>query len=137
VESILVGLVSVLLTIAAGLVGAWINEKREHRKWLREKRFSAFVGLVSEFDKWDSGFDQDAALARELGAHIQILGPNIPSYVQFLRTANALKEAREKAEAAGLTRAEARKGPEVEPTWNEFNDARATFVGDIRKALNI
>jgi hypothetical protein len=31
-----------LLTVVGGLIGAWIQSIREHRKWLRERRFEAY-----------------------------------------------------------------------------------------------
>lgn len=31
------------LTALAGLVGAWIQAHREHRRWVRERRYDAFV----------------------------------------------------------------------------------------------
>ena len=34
-----------LLAAVAGLIGAWIQSRREHRAWLREKRFEAFVSV--------------------------------------------------------------------------------------------
>lgn len=33
----------VALTALAGLLGAWIQSRREHEKWLREKRLEAFT----------------------------------------------------------------------------------------------
>lgn len=33
------------LTVLAGIVGAFIQARREHRTWLREKRYDAFVEL--------------------------------------------------------------------------------------------
>lgn len=32
-----------LIAAIAGLVGAWIQARREHRVWLREKRYEAYV----------------------------------------------------------------------------------------------
>lgn len=31
-----------LLTVIGGLIGAWIQSIRDHRKWLRERRFEAY-----------------------------------------------------------------------------------------------
>jgi hypothetical protein len=39
----LIPIVSVLLTIGAGLVGAAIQGRREHRRWLRERRYEAYT----------------------------------------------------------------------------------------------
>lgn len=34
-----------LIAALAGLIGAWIQARREHRAWLREKRYEAFVNV--------------------------------------------------------------------------------------------
>ncbi len=35
-----------LLTVVGGLIGAWIQSVREHRKWLRERRFEAYRDFI-------------------------------------------------------------------------------------------
>lgn len=42
----LIPVVTVLLTIAAGLLGAWIQGRREHARWVRERRYEAYVSAV-------------------------------------------------------------------------------------------
>ena len=37
----------VAVTVVAGLVGAWIQGRREHRRWLRERRLEAWSGLLT------------------------------------------------------------------------------------------
>ena len=44
------------IAVAGGLVGAWIQGRREHKMWLRQKRFDLYNGLleaaaVAHFDK--------------------------------------------------------------------------------------
>jgi DNA-binding helix-hairpin-helix protein with protein kinase domain len=41
----LIPILSVLLTVLSGLVGAWIQNRREHKKWVRERRFEAYIAL--------------------------------------------------------------------------------------------
>lgn len=36
-----------LLTVIGGLIGAWIQAVREHRKWLRERRFEAYLDFMN------------------------------------------------------------------------------------------
>lgn len=38
--------VGALLAAGGGLFGAWIQSRREHRKWLNEKRYDAYVQAV-------------------------------------------------------------------------------------------
>lgn len=38
---------TVILTIIAGLVGAWIQGRREHKRWLREERLAAYVSFLN------------------------------------------------------------------------------------------
>ncbi|WP_442576346.1 hypothetical protein ACSBPH_04175 [Microbacterium sp. F51-2R] len=41
------------LTIIAGFVGAWIQSRREHQKWLREQRYLAYLDYIKKKDKYD------------------------------------------------------------------------------------
>lgn len=42
----LLPIVGVTLTIVAGLVGAWIQGRREHERWVREQRYEAYTRTV-------------------------------------------------------------------------------------------
>lgn len=37
------GLAGVLVTVTAGFIGAWLQSRREHSKWVRERRLEAFT----------------------------------------------------------------------------------------------
>lgn len=37
----------VLVTVGAGLLGAWIQGRREHRTWLRAERLTAYAAFLS------------------------------------------------------------------------------------------
>lgn len=37
---------AVVLTVIAGFIGAWIQSRREHRVWLRERRYLLFVEVM-------------------------------------------------------------------------------------------
>lgn len=41
-DSLLAGVVGALLAAAIGLLGAWIQSRREHKRWLRERRYDAY-----------------------------------------------------------------------------------------------
>ena len=53
-----------LVAVIGGFVGAWIQGRREHKKWLRERRFDAFVAVRSLIDR----YEEVAVGARELKA---------------------------------------------------------------------
>lgn len=36
-----------VVTIIAGFFGAWIQARREHRTWLRKKRYTAYVRFIT------------------------------------------------------------------------------------------
>lgn len=43
----LIPVITVVLTIVAGLVGAWIQSRREHTRWLREERLAAYIAFLT------------------------------------------------------------------------------------------
>lgn len=43
----LFSILGVGLTIIAGFVGAWIQGRREHNRWLREQRYEAFANMLA------------------------------------------------------------------------------------------
>lgn len=45
-------LAGVVLTLIAGLVGAWIQGRREHEKWIREQRYEAFIAVATGIQRW-------------------------------------------------------------------------------------
>lgn len=40
------------LTVAAGFVGAWIQGRREHTKWLRDQRYLAHLDYLKKKDRY-------------------------------------------------------------------------------------
>lgn len=40
------GLLGVLITVSVALLGAWIQSRREHSRWIREQRFEAYVAFA-------------------------------------------------------------------------------------------
>ena len=43
---------AVAVTVTSGFVGAWIQSRREHHRWIRERRYEAYVAFLSAADKW-------------------------------------------------------------------------------------
>jgi hypothetical protein len=42
----------VVVTVLAGLIGAWIQSRREHTKWRRDQRLVAYVELLAATDNY-------------------------------------------------------------------------------------
>lgn len=42
------------LTVIAGFFGAWIQSRREHSRWIRERRLEAFTALVTMHNEYES-----------------------------------------------------------------------------------
>lgn len=58
------------LTVIAGFIGAGIQARREHRAWLREKRYEAFV-KIKVYMRDMVAFDADLKAARAIGDPIR------------------------------------------------------------------
>ena len=43
-----------MLTVLGGLLGAWIQSIRDHRKWLRERRFEAYRDFMINMSQLSS-----------------------------------------------------------------------------------
>lgn len=50
VLALLSGFGGVAVTVVAGFIGAWIQGRREHEKWMRELRYEAFVNVYGITD---------------------------------------------------------------------------------------
>jgi hypothetical protein len=42
---------TLVVGLIAALVGAWIQLRREHSKWIREERMATYIGLLQEMEK--------------------------------------------------------------------------------------
>lgn len=56
------GLAGVVLTLLGGLVGAWIQHKRERSTWMRDRRYEAYLNMLSIISRWID--HQDRTIAR-------------------------------------------------------------------------
>lgn len=41
-----------LVTALAGFAGAWLQGRREHARWVRERRYDAYVGAMQIAERW-------------------------------------------------------------------------------------
>jgi len=41
-----------LVTALAGFAGAWLQGRREHARWVRERRYDAYVGAMQVAERW-------------------------------------------------------------------------------------
>lgn len=58
------------LTVVAGFIGAWLQSRREHQRWLRDKRLEAFLVLeewLIRFE-WSTGSLEGAKKEAESGS---------------------------------------------------------------------
>lgn len=42
-----------LIAVVGGLLGAWIQARRAHKKWLREKRLEAYIPIVAFLTEYE------------------------------------------------------------------------------------
>lgn len=88
-------LLGALGAAALGLFGAWIQSRREHSKWIREQRFSAYMALLAEIERdviyatrhgkksEEEVSEEQAARSRQAALTVSLLGP--PKVVAHFR----------------------------------------------------
>jgi hypothetical protein len=59
---------SVTVTVLVGLIGAWLQSKREHARWLRERRFEAVVNAYALTKGFDLNWSKTMKIASSEGA---------------------------------------------------------------------
>ena len=79
IAAALIVLVGVLLTVGGSFFGAWLHDRREHARWVRQQRLDAYVRLLGILDAMDPAIpsalgDLEQRLPYETAASI-ILGP--------------------------------------------------------------
>ncbi len=82
----LIPVLTVVLTIIAGLTGAWIQGRRERARWLRERRlqvYEEFLATTDEFflegsdaEPGDQPSEELLGRIRRASASIHLLGPD-------------------------------------------------------------
>ncbi|WP_457098830.1 hypothetical protein [Microbacterium sp. P5_E9] len=130
------GVAGVVLTVVAGFIGAWIQGRREHTKWVKEKRYEAYVevwalnhmltnnrralrsaqakGDQAGVDRYSARLDDLNATFERAGAPLNVLGP-------------------EEVTAAALKMLDASNGDDR----TEKRDSALALVAAMRKVLDI
>lgn len=62
-----------VLTIAGGLLGAWIQAAREHRKWLREKRLEVYLPAAAFLTEYEPRMQAYADIESRISG---VIGPD-------------------------------------------------------------
>ncbi|MFN4001962.1 hypothetical protein [Microcella sp.] len=121
-----------------GLGGAWLASRREHKRWIREQRLSAYLGLLSAVDKYTTAAMMDTAsetqgryfdhqaFAQELpsvAAVVTLLGPK-----QVKTASQQLREVMKRVLEDSQVSDEDKKDIEI---------ARASFVQAAQKAVSL
>ena len=137
-DALLSVLVGALGASLLGLLGAWIQSRREHTRWVREQRFAAYNGLMKLAERVRSRDTTDASgdaeyfeqLFQALGT-LRLVGP-----AEVLEAARAFGEAAsayEKLPAADDPGSEARRAELVA----RISTSRKALVELMRKELGM
>lgn len=125
----------VALTIVAGLIGAWIQGRREHAKWHRDQRLVAYGDLLSATDNYLGAAARNdvtelPAVIREsltASARIHLVGPH-----DVYHAAEAFQEATRASVQAF------RREPEVQDEREEARlAARQAFIDLAQRKIRI
>ncbi|MDQ0895004.1 hypothetical protein [Agromyces ramosus] len=87
---LLSGLSGAVLTVIGGFIGAAIQGRREHRKWVQERRYEAFVALEKHLHRWRVIEAGTHRLAQERGVMSEDSSPDEEA---VLRYRNLIREA--------------------------------------------
>lgn len=114
-----------------GLFGAWIQSRREHSKWLREKRYEAHLGFLAQIDRHTTNAKLDLGPKTDSEIALALEGLNeTVSSVSILGPESLLDEARDLRNSASDFIA---AGQEPEG----FAEARSAYIIASRKAIRI
>lgn len=83
-ELLLTALGGAAVTAAAGVLGAWVQGRREHKRWVRERRYEAYVRFLAGAERFGYAFRMnDQSLVegttgslQEAIAEFSMLGPD-------------------------------------------------------------
>lgn len=137
-DALLSVLVGALGASLLGLLGAWIQSRREHVRWVREQRFAAYNGLMKLAERVRSRDPSDAAedaeylenLFRALGT-LRLVGPG--AVLEAARTFGEAASAYEQLPASDDPETEARRAELV----GRISTARKALVELMRKELGM
>lgn len=135
-DALLSVLVGALGASLLGLLGAWIQSRREHVRWVREQRFAAYNGLMKLAERVRTRDTTDASddaeyfeqLFQALGT-LRLVGP-----AEVLEAARAFGEAASTYERLDPSEdSETRRAELVA----RMSTARKALVGLMRKELGM
>lgn len=132
------GLAGVILTVIGGLIGAIIQGRREHAKWIRDQRLSAYAAHLAATDNYLRAAQQDEDYSELSGVStdsiralsvVQLVGPD-----HIAESAAAFQTAmKETAKRLNLY--------PRDPAWNHLEDdrlaKRKAFIAAARKQVNV
>jgi hypothetical protein len=141
-----------LIAVGGGFVGAWIQGRREHKKWLREKRLEAYVptiAFLTEYELILSGVSDhrsrvdgvigsvSAAEAEELRSGLEPEEARAMEYRERVpREMAAITVLGPESLAQAVRQWEETSRTTLVP-WFEVGTALGPIVNQIRKALDI
>lgn len=136
VDPLLSLLIGALGAALIGLLGALIQSRREHARWIREQRLAAYLAYARESERIlsdsPSGFGGHASVldAQAATATLRLLGPERVFEAAFAFTVSAIRYA--------FVMGEPDANPDsVGATYQHLSDARQTFIDAARRELRI
>ncbi|HEY4237415.1 MAG TPA: hypothetical protein VGM45_08780 [Gaiellaceae bacterium] len=133
-DPVLTLLSGALAAALIGLLGAWIQSRREHFRWVREQRLSAYLAYARETEriltKPYRGAPEDAERAQAATAALRLLGPTAVFDAAFAFTVSSMRYA--------LLQREPDANPGAEgQAYLDLSTARQTFIEAARQELRI
>ena len=136
-DALLSVLVGALGASLLGLLGAWIQSRREHTRWVREQRFAAYNGLMKLAERVRSRDATDPVDTQYLATLFQALGTlRLVGPTAVLEAARAFGEAAstyENLPASDDAQMEARRAELVA----RISTSRKALVELMRKELGM
>jgi hypothetical protein len=124
-------LVGALGAAVLGLFGAWVQSRREHSKWLREKRYEAYLTFLLLNDKHTtrSQLGENPQNDKEIAVAIEPINAAV-SALSLLGPESVLDAARNFRDSAAAY-IESGKAP------NGYLEARKGYIVASRKAIKV
>lgn len=113
------------------LLGAWIQSRREHSRWIREQRLAAYLAYARETERILSGTKHVSPKdAQDATATLRLLGPQEVFDAAFAFTVSTLRHA--------LVQSEPDANRDIEgPVFVELSEKREKFIEAARRELRI
>jgi hypothetical protein len=121
-----------LIGLAGAIYGAWLANKREHKKWIRERRFEACQELVSGADFMNAALGRGERKATDEDR--KRAGEGLAS-LALVSTGNLYDLARDFQDAAYDCFKEVDTDADTKALLKLYEDARRRFLEAARKEL--